>query len=164
MQKGVGRGLDWVGLGIAHRFVLHDRDKLLAWDFDPVLAAAEAKIVKTPFRAPDANTHAERWVRSVTGECLDRLILFGMSSLQRAASLLRLLQPTSSPSGDPESDSGAPTDRGDVAGWCRRDDGWGSCGGVRAVPFDFAQGRPGRSSQLILPQGRVVSTGCHPQA
>ena len=52
MQKGVGRGLDWVGLGIAHRFVLHDRDKLLAWDFDTVLAAAEAKIVKTPFRAP----------------------------------------------------------------------------------------------------------------
>jgi len=71
-------------LGVAPRFVLHDRDKLLAWDFDTVLAAAEAKVVKTPFRAPDANAHAERWVRSVTEECLDHLILFGMSSLQRA--------------------------------------------------------------------------------
>jgi len=69
---------------IAPRFVVHDRDKLLIWDFDAVLSAAEAKVVKTPFRAPDANAHAERWVGSVTGECLDHLILFGISSLQRA--------------------------------------------------------------------------------
>jgi hypothetical protein len=56
----------------------------LAWDFDAVLTTALAKVVKTPFRAPDANAHAERWVGSVTGECLDHLILFGMSSLRRA--------------------------------------------------------------------------------
>jgi len=76
-------------LEIAPRFVLHDRDKLLAWDFDGVLTAAEARIVKTPFRAPDANAHAERWVGSVTGECLDHLILFGMSSLQQALRIYR---------------------------------------------------------------------------
>jgi len=76
-------------VGGAPRFVLHDQDKLLAWDFDTVLAAAEAKVVKTPFRAPDANAHAERWVGSVTGECLDHLILFGMSSLQRALRVYR---------------------------------------------------------------------------
>jgi putative transposase len=64
--------------------VLHDRDKLLAWDFDAVLTTAHAKVVKTPFRAPDANAHAERWVGSVTGECLDQLILVGMGSLGRA--------------------------------------------------------------------------------
>jgi len=56
---------------IAPRFLVHDRGKLLAWDFDAVLTGAEAKVVKTPFRAPDANAHAERWVRSVTEECLD---------------------------------------------------------------------------------------------
>jgi len=71
-------------LEIAPRFVVHDRDKLLIWDFDAVLTRAQTKVVKTPFRAPDANAHAERWVGSVTGECLDHLILFGMSSLQRA--------------------------------------------------------------------------------
>ena len=71
-------------LEIALRFVLHDRDKLLAWDFDALLTMAHAKLVKTPFRAPDANAHAERWVGSVTGECLDHLILFGMGSLRRA--------------------------------------------------------------------------------
>jgi putative transposase len=71
-------------LEIVPRYVLHDRDKLSAWDFDAVLAVAEAEIVKTSFRASDANAHAERWVGSVTGECLDQLILFGLGSLQRA--------------------------------------------------------------------------------
>jgi putative transposase len=71
-------------LGVTPGYILHDRDKLLAWDFDAVLTGAEAKVVKTPFRAPDANAHAERWVGSVTGECLDHLILLGMSSLRRA--------------------------------------------------------------------------------
>ena len=76
-------------LEIAPRFVLHDRDKLLIWDFDAVLTGAQTKVVKTPFRAPDANAHAERWVRSVTEECLDHLILFGLGSLQRALRIYR---------------------------------------------------------------------------
>ena len=76
-------------LGVTPGYILHDRDKLLAWDFDAFLTTAHSKVVKTPFRAPDANAHAERWVRSVTGECLDHLILFGMSSLQRALRIYR---------------------------------------------------------------------------
>jgi putative transposase len=76
-------------LEIAPRFVLHDRDKLLIWDFDAVLTGARTKVVKTPFRAPDANAHAERWVRSVTEECLDHLILFGLGSLRRALRIYR---------------------------------------------------------------------------
>ncbi|MCJ7752522.1 MAG: integrase core domain-containing protein [Armatimonadetes bacterium] len=76
-------------LEIAPRYVLHDRDKLLAWDFDAVLTTAHAKVVKTPFRAPDANAHAERWVGTVTGECLDQLILFGMGALQRTLRIYR---------------------------------------------------------------------------
>jgi len=76
-------------LEIAPRFVLHDRDKLLAWDFDAVLTTAHSKVMKTPFRAPDANAYAERWVGSATGECLDQLILVGMGSLQRALRIYR---------------------------------------------------------------------------
>jgi len=76
-------------LGIAPRYVVHDRDKLLLWDFDGVLSRAEVELVKTPFRAPDANAHAERWVGSVTAECLDHLIPFGMSSLRRALRIYR---------------------------------------------------------------------------
>jgi len=34
--------------------------------------------------SPNLNSHAERWVRSVKGECLSKLILFGEASLRRA--------------------------------------------------------------------------------
>ena len=76
-------------LGIAPRFVLHDRDGLFVHDFDHTLHAASVQVVKTPFRAPNANAHAERWVLSVKGECLDHLVLFGLQNLRRTVSCYR---------------------------------------------------------------------------
>jgi putative transposase len=35
------------------------------------------RIVLTAVQAPNANAHAERFVRSIREECLDHLILFG---------------------------------------------------------------------------------------
>ena len=35
-------------------------------------------------RAPNCNAFAERFVRSIKEECLDRMILFGEASLRRA--------------------------------------------------------------------------------
>jgi hypothetical protein len=35
------------------------------------------RIILTPYQAPNANAYAERFVRSIRQECLDRLILFG---------------------------------------------------------------------------------------
>jgi hypothetical protein len=34
-------------------------------------------VVQTQYRAPNANAYAERFVRSINGECLDRLIPIG---------------------------------------------------------------------------------------
>jgi transposase InsO family protein len=42
------------------------------------------RTVLTPVQAPNANAHAERFVRSIRTECLDRLILFGERRLLRA--------------------------------------------------------------------------------
>jgi len=70
----------------AHRL---PRRNEFAYFSDAVLTGAQTKVVKTPFRAPDANAHAERWVRSVTEECLDHLVLFGLGSLRHA---LRIYQ------------------------------------------------------------------------
>jgi transposase InsO family protein len=41
-------------------------------------------MVCTPVHAPNANPHAERCVRSIKEECLDRIILFGERHFRRA--------------------------------------------------------------------------------
>jgi putative transposase len=40
--------------------------------------------VKLPPQSPNLNAHAERFVRSIKESCLERLILFGESSLRTA--------------------------------------------------------------------------------
>jgi transposase InsO family protein len=40
--------------------------------------------LQTPFRAPNCNAHAERFVRSIKEECLDRLIPLGERHFRRA--------------------------------------------------------------------------------
>ena len=47
------------------------------------LADAEVRVVQTPFQAPNANAHAERFVRSIKSECLDRVILLGERHLRQ---------------------------------------------------------------------------------
>ena len=40
-------------------------------------------IIRTPFRAPNGNAYAERFVRSIKEECLDRVIPLGERHLRR---------------------------------------------------------------------------------
>ena len=41
------------------------------------------KIVRTPWRAPKANAYAERWIRTVRAECLDRVMILGRRHLEQ---------------------------------------------------------------------------------
>jgi putative transposase len=41
-------------------------------------------VIQRPFCAPNCNAHAERFVRSIKEECLDRLIPLGERHFQRA--------------------------------------------------------------------------------
>jgi putative transposase len=45
---------------------------------------ASLRVVVTPERAPNANAYAERFVRSIKEECLDRLIPIGERHFRRA--------------------------------------------------------------------------------
>jgi hypothetical protein len=40
-------------------------------------------LVRTPFQAPNCNAHAERFVRSIKEECLNRVIPLGERYLRR---------------------------------------------------------------------------------
>jgi len=69
--------------GITVNFLLRDRDTKYVSSFDTVLTGAGARVLRTPFRTPNANAHAERFVRTVRTECLDHLLIVNARHLER---------------------------------------------------------------------------------
>jgi putative transposase len=65
------------------RLLLHDRDAKFSAAFDDVFPTEGATVIRTPIKAPNANAHAERWVRTVRNECLDWLLIFSRGQLER---------------------------------------------------------------------------------
>jgi hypothetical protein len=63
------------------QFLIHDRDTKFVAAFDTVFQSTRAHIIRTPFRAPNANAYAERWVRTVRHECLNKLFILTESHL-----------------------------------------------------------------------------------
>jgi transposase InsO family protein len=47
-----------------------------------VLVSAGIEVVKIPPRSPRANAYAERWVRTVRAECIDRMLVAGPRHLR----------------------------------------------------------------------------------
>ena len=70
------------GLLTGKRYLMHDRDPLFTDEFPGMLEDTGVQSVKLPPRSPNLNAHAERFVRSIKESCLERLILFGESSLR----------------------------------------------------------------------------------
>jgi hypothetical protein len=83
----IGRNLTDAVDGILKdkRYLIHDRDPLFTVEFLGMLADVGIKSVRLPPRSPNLNAYAERFVRTIKESCLERLILFGESSVRRAA-------------------------------------------------------------------------------
>ena len=64
------------------RFVVHDGAGQYARSFDAVFQADGISAITTPPRAPMANAHAERWVRTLRQELLDRTIIWNERQLR----------------------------------------------------------------------------------
>ena len=82
----VGRNVTDCEDGIlkAKRYLIHDRDPLYTEQFLRILVESGIKSVKLPPRSPNLNAFAERFVRSIKEECLERMIFFGEDSLRTA--------------------------------------------------------------------------------
>jgi len=72
------------GLLVEHRVLICDHDTKWSAPVRARLAEAGIRVVLTPYRAPNANTYAEPFVRSIKEECLDRLIPIGERHVRRA--------------------------------------------------------------------------------
>ncbi len=68
---------------VSARYLLHDRDSKFVPAFDAVFQSEGVRIIRTPYRAPNANAVAERWIRSVRQECLDHLLIVGEAQPRR---------------------------------------------------------------------------------
>jgi hypothetical protein len=67
---------------IRPRFFLRDNDMLYPAEMDMILESSGVDTIKTPFQAPNANSHAERYVLNCRRDCLNHLLIFGLNRLQ----------------------------------------------------------------------------------
>jgi len=64
------------------QLLIHDRDTKFSRAFDEVFRSEGIQVIRTTVQAPNANANAERWVRTVRGDCLDRILILGRRHLE----------------------------------------------------------------------------------
>lgn len=66
------------------RYLILDRDTKYSEAFCDILEREGIQVIQLPPRSPNLNAFAERFVRSIKSECLDRMIFLGQASLRHA--------------------------------------------------------------------------------
>jgi transposase InsO family protein len=64
------------------RLLIHDRDPKFSRAFDEIFRSEGIEVIRTPTKAPNANAFAERRVRTVRSECLDRILILRRRHLE----------------------------------------------------------------------------------
>ena len=68
--------------GHTYQFVIHDRDSIFCKELDKEVTAMGVRVLRTPVRAPKANSLCERFGGTLRRECLDFLIPFNERHLK----------------------------------------------------------------------------------
>jgi len=66
------------------KYLLLDRDTKYSDAFRAILVRDGIQVIRLPPRSPNLNAFAERFVRSIKEECLNRMIFVGQASLRHA--------------------------------------------------------------------------------
>jgi transposase InsO family protein len=66
-----------------YRFLIHDRDRIYSQELDRAVRDMGVRVLKTPFRSPQANSYCERLIGSLRRGCLDFLIPMTENHLRR---------------------------------------------------------------------------------
>ncbi len=64
------------------KYLIHDRDTKYTAQVDTIMNTAGIKALKLPAMSQNLNAFAERWVKSVKVEILDKQVLFGKKALK----------------------------------------------------------------------------------
>src|ERR1700694_2750094 len=65
-------------------YLILDRDTKYTDEFRRLIRSSDTNVIRLPPQSPNLNAYAERFVRSIKYECLDRMIFIGQASLRRA--------------------------------------------------------------------------------
>ena len=66
------------------RYLIIDRDAKYSEQVRRLIRDEGTKVIRLPPMSPNLNAYAERFVRSIKDECLNRMIFIGQASLRRA--------------------------------------------------------------------------------
>ena len=66
-----------------YRFLIHDRGEIFSKELDVTASNMGLRVIKTPYRSPQANSICERTIGTVRRECLDHLIPLNGRHLRR---------------------------------------------------------------------------------
>jgi putative transposase len=82
----IGRNVTDAQSGALHakRYLIIDRDTKYSKQFRRLIGDSGTKVIRLPPMSPNLNAYAERFVRSIKDECLDRMIFVAQASLRRA--------------------------------------------------------------------------------
>ena len=68
------------------RYLIIDRDTKYTEQFRRLVRESGTEVIRLPPLSPNLNAYAERFVRSIKEECLNRMIFIGQASLRRVVS------------------------------------------------------------------------------